>query len=264
MTDVPMPLDTGNPTPLYHQIYLLLRHRILSGSLGAGARLPSEAALEKTYGVSRITARRALDELAREGLVTRERGRGTTVSYAMPGPSVAGDFSGLMENLATIDATTSVDVLSFEYMPVPVRIGEALGLDTGAIVQRAERRRSRDGRPFSHIVTHIPEAIGRSFHREDLNAQPIIALIERAGHTVADAEQSVTAVAADQLTSVILDVPAAAPLLKVNRVVRDVRGIPVQHIEILYRPDAYQLHMRMGRVDSDAEAEWMTQQIGSD
>ncbi len=244
-------LDASNPTPLYHQLYLLYRQRILSGSLALGDKLPSESKLETIHGISRITAKRALDELAREGLVTRERGRGTTVRYSMQQSSVSADFSGLMENLIAIGATTTVEVLSFDYLPAPANVAEALGVEPGSTVQRAERRRSRDGRPFSHIVTFLPQDIGRTFDRQDLTDQPILKLIERAGKTVAQADQTVTAVSADALTSVVLGVPEGAPLLKVSRAVYDREGSTVQYIEVLYRPDVYQLNMRLDRVDAD-------------
>lgn len=244
-------LDASNPTPLYHQLYLLYRQRILSGSLALGDKLPSESKLETIHGISRITAKRALDELAREGLVTRERGRGTTVSYSMQQSSVSADFSGLMENLIAIGATTTVEVLSFDYLPAPANVAEALGVEPGSTVQRAERRRSRDGRPFSHIVTFLPQDIGRTFDRQDLTDQPILKLIERAGKTVAQADQTVTAVSADALTSVVLGVPEGAPLLKVSRAVYDREGSTLQYIEVLYRPDVYQLNMKLDRVDAD-------------
>ncbi|RME67622.1 MAG: GntR family transcriptional regulator, partial [Alphaproteobacteria bacterium] len=73
-------IDSALPTPLYHQIYVLMREKIISGVYHDGSLIPSEHELEKMFGVSRITAKRALDELASEGLVTRRRGRGTTVT----------------------------------------------------------------------------------------------------------------------------------------------------------------------------------------
>ena len=91
-----------SPIPLYHRIYVILRERILNGTYQVGETLPSEAELMDRFGVSRITARRALDELSGEGLVARARGRGTQVSArAMPevggAPIVAG-IEGLMAN----------------------------------------------------------------------------------------------------------------------------------------------------------------------
>ena len=70
-------LSRSSAGTLYHQILLGLTEQIESGEIGVGDRLPSEADLVSDFGVSRTTARRALDELRRQGLVRREPGRGT-------------------------------------------------------------------------------------------------------------------------------------------------------------------------------------------
>ncbi|MBA2782477.1 MAG: GntR family transcriptional regulator [Rubrobacteraceae bacterium] len=71
------PLSRSSAGTLYQQLLRVLRVRIESGDIGVGDRLPSEADLVRDHGVSRTTARRALDELRRQGLVRREPGRGT-------------------------------------------------------------------------------------------------------------------------------------------------------------------------------------------
>ena len=63
------------PVPKYHQIYLVLREQLHEGRFAQG--LPGELALMRQFGVARVTVRRALQELAGEGLISRERGRGT-------------------------------------------------------------------------------------------------------------------------------------------------------------------------------------------
>ena len=73
-------VDDQLRTPLYHQIYLVLRDKIVDGVFGANDIVPGEQEVVRQFGVSRITAKRALDELAASGLVVRERGRGTRVS----------------------------------------------------------------------------------------------------------------------------------------------------------------------------------------
>ena len=82
-------LDERLPTPLYHQIYLLLREKIRSGIVAANATLPGEQELARAFNVSRITVKRALNELASDHLVTRHRGRGTIVSGQGAVPSLA-------------------------------------------------------------------------------------------------------------------------------------------------------------------------------
>lgn len=241
-------LDPDDPTPLYHQIYVIYRQLILAGALRNGDRLPSEAELSAKHDVSRITARRAMNELAQKGLVSRSRGKGTIVNHTLPATSFSGDFGGLMENLIAIDAHTSVEVLSFDYVSAPPAVAEALKLGRGAKTQRAERLRSSGTQPFSYILTYLPAKIGRSFNRADLGANSILSLIERSGHDVHSAKQSVSADIADADKARHLDVEQGAPLLKVTRVVSDSSGTPVQYIEIHYRTDAYQLNMELSRV----------------
>lgn len=245
-------LGAVNPTPLYYQIYLLYKQKIMTGNLSHGDRLPSESELSVSHNVSRITAKRGMNELANEGLVTRSRGKGTTVIYQMPTSTFAADFSGLMENLISIGTSTNVEVLSFEYVRAPMPIADTLQLEPGTIVQKAERLRSREGKPFSHILTYLPEDIGRSFHRDDLTDKPILSLIEKAGHQIQEANQSVTAVMADPIFSSALKVQQGSPLIKITRVVFNQTGRPVQYIEVVYRPDVYQLNMSLRRVAGTA------------
>src|SRR6185437_9369758 len=92
-------LDPNGPTPLYHQIFLLLREQIYGGQYPAGSFLPSEPELAMRYGVSRITAKRTLDELAAAGLAVREQGRGTRVVITPHSTSVRGHVVGLVHSL---------------------------------------------------------------------------------------------------------------------------------------------------------------------
>ena len=67
-------------TPLYHQLRQLLREQIQRGELRDGQQLPREEDLAKRLGISRVTVRLALAELAEEGLLVRQRGRGTRIT----------------------------------------------------------------------------------------------------------------------------------------------------------------------------------------
>ena len=178
----------------------------------------------------------------------RQRGRGTTVSYLMPVSAFSADFNGLMKNLIAIGASTDVEVLSFDYVTAPAPIADALRLKSGTLVQRAERCRSRDRKPFSYILSFLPEDIGRSFARNDLTDKPILSLIEKAGHQIHEANQSVTAVLADPVFSSALKVQQGSPLIKLTRVVLDQTSRPVKYTEVVYRPDVYQLNMNLRRV----------------
>lgn len=244
-------LAEKSPVPLYHRLYVIMRDRIASGAHPVGSVLPSEAEITSAFSVSRITAKRALDELAVEGLVERVRGRGTTVTQRagalFSAKPITASIDGLRENLTAIGRETSVEVIEFGYGPPPDFVGEQLGLAPHALAQRAVRVRSLDGEPLSQSTTYVPESIGRAYSAKELATTALIDLLEATGIVVGAAEQSITATLADALTASRLKVSAGAPLLHVKRCVKATDGRPVQYIEILYRPDRFQYRMSLTR-----------------
>ena len=76
---MPESIDPTSDRPVYRQIADQLRQAIREGRYGEGDALPSETALAETYGVTRMTARQAMDVLKGEGLVRSEHGRGVFV-----------------------------------------------------------------------------------------------------------------------------------------------------------------------------------------
>ncbi len=248
----------GLKTPLYHQIYLILKGQITDGVYGTDARLPSEQDLMERFGVSRITAKRAMDELAAEGLVVRERARGTRVIYQPPSAPVASSVEGLLENLIAMGLETSVKLLEFGYLPATNPVAEALEIKNGAEVQRAVRVRYLDDAPFSYLTTYVPSALGRQFSAEELSSLPLLSLLERCGIKVDSAAQTITATLADHVVAKCLDTDPGAALMKISRVVHDQNGTPVEYISALYRPDRYQYRMSLSRVQGETEKRWAT------
>jgi GntR family transcriptional regulator len=249
-------IDRRLITPLYHQIYVVLRDKIYDGTYADGDRLPSEHELSAMYEVSRITAKRALDELAAAGFVVRERGRGTRVSFAAPAPAVRSSVEGLIENLLAMGLKTKVELLDFAYVDPSAEVTRALRCDPGAKVQRAVRVRRLEGAPFSYLTTFVPEDVGRSYSRRELRATPMLALLERSGVVISSAEQTISATLADPKVAPLLEVEVGSPLLRISRIVSDQQNRPVEYITGLYRPDRYQYSMTLSRVNGARSRAW--------
>jgi GntR family transcriptional regulator len=237
----------GLRTPLYQQVYLSLRERIISGELAAGSLLPGEQEMAKTLGVSRITIKRAFNELAARGLVHRQRGRGTTVAGGAVIPLVAGSFDTLVESLQRMGLQTDVELIEVRDEPAGAKVAERLEIKPDAQVQRAVRLRRLNGEPFSYLVNYVPIAVARRYSREGLASTSMLTLLERAGASPQEAEQWISAVAAGSTIAAALEVAAGAPLLKIDRVMRGPRRRPVQFIEVHYRPDRFHYHFRTHR-----------------
>lgn len=77
-----MPLEKKSQSPLYQQLMRRLQNDVVAGVYPAGGRIPSEQVLCETYGVSRVTVRKAMLDLVQEGLLVRRQGKGTFVADA--------------------------------------------------------------------------------------------------------------------------------------------------------------------------------------
>jgi GntR family transcriptional regulator len=233
-----MKVDTESPIPLYHQIFALLRDAISGGGFGERSFLPSEQELSQQFGVSRITAKRSLDELAAAGFVIREQGRGTRVNPAPGRIVVRGGIASLVQSLHE-NGRHSVKLIDFGYVAASADIAEVLGLEQGAAVQRAIRVWNGPHGPFSHLTTFVPEKIGRLWTRADLQKRPMISLLESRSR-IGKSREQITATAADRAIASRLSVKRGSPLLMITRTIFNTDSVAVEHIVALYPPDRYQ------------------------
>ena len=249
-------IDDKLPTPLYHQIYVILRNKIIEQEFAFGDFLPSEEETAQAFGVSRITSKRALNELADEGLVVRERGRGTRVIHNDPIAPQGANIEGMLENIMAMGLKTEASLLEFGYVKPTDRVVQALKCTPDSRVQRAVRLRSHEGQAFSHLLTFVPEPVASTYTQEDLANTPLLVLLERGGIVVSRAEQTLTATLADANVAPLLNLDIGAPLLRIRRIVYDQNNQPVEFITGLYRPDRYQYRMNLSRVLTDQSNAW--------
>lgn len=238
------------------RIYLLLRERIASGALPAGARLPGEPGLAAEHGVSRMTIRRALDRLAAEGRVERRPGSGTFVRGGGVVQPMRADLSDVFAHLKEMGRRTGVRLVSFAYAAPSEEVARALGLAPGQRAQRSVRVRLIDGAPFSFLTTHVPERIGLTYTEEDLATMPLLELLERSGIVADHASQTIGATLAGPEAAEALGLEIGAPLMSLTRLVRDRAGRGVEHLHALYRPDRFSFQMDLRRTGTRGRRRW--------
>lgn len=243
----PVQLADNSQTPLYRQIYDIFRKQIVSGRLKKNARLPSEQEIIDNLGVSRITVRRALNELAASGFVTRKRGRGTLVTFNAAAPTIRASFDQLLDGLTRIGVETQVRLVDCSTISPNRAMREMLELQRGEKLQRVVRLRLLDGEPFSYLVTHIPCHVADGYDQDELATASLLKLLEQAGHAPRSATQTISAASADGDASKHLEVAEGVPLLHIHRIMRDENDEIVQEISAYYRADRFQYHMNLER-----------------
>ncbi|GAM74126.1 transcriptional regulator [Vibrio ishigakensis] len=143
-------------TPLYIQITQLLQARIDKGDLAAGSKLPSESQLVESLGVSRVTVRKALAQLAEMGYTVSEKGRGTFVAYRKLKHNFA-QLSGLTEATQGSGAKASSQLLEFDVQPANPEIADKLSIAEGDAVIYCARCRLLDEQVVSYEEFYIAQ-----------------------------------------------------------------------------------------------------------
>jgi len=238
-------IDRTAAIPLYHQIFLQLRDEILSGLRPFGSLIPTEKELASTNSVSRITARRALDELAQNHFVSRKRRVGTTVIFRPAAKPIEANIDQAIESLLEFGRVTKVRVLTVCTEPAPPWIAEAMQIKPGEQVVRAERVRDLDGTPLSYVLSYVPEVLSRHVTRSGLSKSPILKLITKAGYRLGKGTQTIAAVLADPFICRTLGVEPRSAILRVTRAVCDETGKPILLTIVHYRSDRYQLRIEL-------------------
>lgn len=254
------PLHTGGPGGTKsHQLFLLLKEAIVSGRLSPGTKLPGELKLAQEHHVSRVTVRRAMDALTEEGLVYRKAGVGTRVCERPLGATVmTASVSNLLPNMVKLGENSRVRLLEFIYDQPSKIIRERLGLGAGERTQRSIRVRLSEDKPFSYLVTHVPERVALHYSESDLASTPLFVLLERSGVHVDHATQSISATLATKDVALALDVSVGSPLISLTRVVFDKAGNGVEHLDALYRPDRYRIEIDLNRAGTVNGRYWQT------
>jgi len=242
--------------PIYHQLYVILRQQIKDGDFATGP-LPTELALCETFDVSRVTVRRTLQMLEREGLIVRRRGVGT---FAAPGGATTATpvrVAGLVENLITLGLETTAELLLFDAAAaLPPTVAVALNEKPGASGLRIERIRRYKALPLSLTNLYLRAGVGALLSREDIDDRPIISILEARGVRALRAEQTISAVPADDDAARKLSVSIGAPLIRLRRTVFDQDGAPFEYQQGLYNPDQYEYHMMLTRDNSSNRPQW--------
>lgn len=197
----------------YRRLAEMLVRQIESDELAPGTALPAERALAEMHGVSRVTARRAIEELRQRGLVEQRRGAGTFVARRFSQPlSVLTSFS---EDLAARGMTGNSRVISSSVGRASPEEVIALGLGPSSPVTRIKRLRSADGQPLAVEATTV---VADALATPELVSDSLYETMDRQGMRPVRAVQRLTAVAIDPAMAKLLEVTPGAPGLLITRI----------------------------------------------
>ena len=236
------PNGTAVPLPKYYQLRETLREQI--EVLQSGQPIPSENELCLAYDVSRITVRKALNDLVHQGLVYTVQGKGTFVAPHKFRVQWAQETAGFHADMARRGLSVKARILEQALVPADERLASELGLNLGAPVVKLVRLRYVDEKPFDIATNYLPAQLFPGLEREDLSTASLYALMQskygiRFAHGVRLAEATLCSPEEAKL----LRIKTAVPLLVIHSTMYDVNDRPVEHGLAKQRGDRAQVEI---------------------
>jgi GntR family transcriptional regulator len=236
---------TRKDEPAYKRIQSVIRQRIDAGELKPGDVVDSERELAKIHGVSLMTARHALADLAQEGIVERRHGAGTFVAP----PQV--HFNKLLsytEQMASLGLVTHSRILTTGIVNREHEIAARLGLSPTTRLIKVERVRSAGDEPVALEVCYLSAEEYQVVMDAPLDRTSLFGTLEReCGIELAYADEEIDATHADHRIARLLNIPSGAPLLRIRQLIYSSKGRATVYVTGLYRSGRHTLRIRRFR-----------------
>jgi GntR family transcriptional regulator len=235
-------INRDSRLPLYTQLYEILRAKITSGEWAAGEMIPPEHELIDSYQLSRTTVRQTLDLLVNEGLIYRQRGRGTFVTHP-PVEQALLRIISFTEDMRQRGFEPGTEVLFSGLVAAPEDIAEELQIEPGEELTRLERLCLADGEPMSveeSLLVHryCPGVLDGDYAEHSLRE----ALEREYGIRWSQAKQAIRAVRPSRRLAELLCIGPDSALLSIERVSYSQDYVPIEFLRIYYRGDRYVLY----------------------
>ena len=242
--------------PMYSKISSLLRNRIQSGQYEKGQRLPTEDALVKEFGVSKITIRHALSLLAEERLIVRFRGRGTFVAETLSLKKKF-IFANLHEIVRVLEESViksvEIETLKVSETRIPREIINFFNLSGDDTIARVQRIIWQDKTPVAFHENYLTTNFSRHITKKSLyRKKSIIKLLkEKVGLVVGEGEMYFEAVGIDGDVAPFLHCQSLHPVINVQVFFRSDSGEPVEIVNYFVRSEyfKYKVNMDLSKYD---------------
>lgn len=236
--------------PLYQQLKIHLNELIKSGQLKSGERLPSEKELEEQFGVSRITVRRALQELAGEEKILRVPGKGSFVLKPKIEPLTA--LTSFSENMRAQGFKPSYRNAQIKIVKPPAKVASVFEKYGEERALNLHRILLADDEPMAIQDAYLPHFVYQRdpliFTPETFNVTSLYSALElRLGIPLVRAEESVEASIASPQEAKQLNIQTGDLILVINRITYSSDSNPIEYVNLIFRADRYRYRVELFR-----------------
>lgn len=232
-------IDRKSPVPYYLQLKTALTRGIEQGDWKPGDLIPSEAELGQVFEVSRTVVRQALQEMSYQGLVVRQKGKGTFVAQPkIISRGLVQSLEGFYQDMADRGVPVVTQVLEQEMVPAEGEVAANLELEPMTPATKLVRLRFVDDEPIVLVASYLPYDLCKELIHAELEHGSLYAFLqEQCGLRIGRGSRRIEAVAAGEDEAKALQVEQGAPLIRLKSVSYTLDGRPLEYFDALFRGD---------------------------
>jgi GntR family transcriptional regulator len=229
-------VNRNDYTPYYIQVKHALQEYINSCGWQVGDQLPGEPELCRMFEVSRTVIRQALKELELEGLIFREKGKGTFVAEPKIDQRMAQELTGFYQDMIQHGLTPVTQILKQRVIPAPSNVAAYLNLEPDADVIQIHRLRGVQHEFLILDTTYLPYALCPKVLDADFTSQSLYAFLEdQLGLSIIRAHRTLEAVLATEYEAQLLQIKVGDPLILLDSVAYLNDDTPIEYFHALHR-----------------------------
>lgn len=246
-----MKIEREIPVPLYYRLAEIVKQKILNSEFEVGEPIPTEAELEKEYGVSRITVRQAIDLLCKQEFLARERGKTPYVAQSKL-EHTFGPISSFTKNIRAKGLTPSTKILSLCYAKPPATVARYLQINEEDVIL-LKRLRLVNNEPVAIDITYLQKNGLSQLVKKGISQESLYESLEHNyGILIDEIDETIQVQSTGRKESKLLKTKVGSPCLLSHRIVRDVKRKVIAYSSTIYRGDRYKYHARLkGRASQE-------------
>jgi GntR family transcriptional regulator len=234
--------------PYYIQLIDILKEKIQLAEWVPGDQIPGEQDLCEHYQVSRTVVRQALREMEYEGVISRQKGKGTFISLPKISEGLVQKLTGFYQDMVERGLKPGTKVLHQNVIPSNDKIARFLNIKPGELVIDIQRLRFINEEPIQLVTTYIPHEICPELASVDFTNQSLYEFLEKEyGIFITKGQRYIEAVLANDHEAALLGIERGDPLLMLDSVSYSESGQPVEYYHALHRGDRSRFEVELVR-----------------
>jgi len=235
--------------PYYIQLIDILKEKVQQAEWVPGDQIPGEQDLCEYYQISRTVVRQALRELEYEGVISRQKGKGTFISLPKISEGLVQKLTGFYQDMVERGLKPGSKVLHQNVSPASEKVARFLNIKPDEKVVDIQRLRFINDEPIQLVTTYIPFEICPGLASVDLTNRSLYEYLEKeCGIFIAKGHRYIEAVLANDHEATLLGIERGAPLLMLDSVSFSENGQPIEYYHALHRGDRSRFEVELVRL----------------